>query len=446
MPNLPQQLLNSLEELENFDREAFLKAHEEENRITSVRLNPFKNADLAFPIEKQVPWCSGGYLLSERPSFTLDPLFHAGCYYVQEPGSMYLEFALKNKIDFSQKLNVLDACAAPGGKSTLLNSLISEESLLVSNEVSRSRAGVLAYNLSKWGQENCVVVNNEPQKFTRLERFFDVVVVDAPCSGSGLFRKQPEAVAHWSEPAVIACSSRQKDILYGVIPSLKTGGYLFYSTCSYSPEENEHIIDWMMSEMEMEFVEVCPHKDWGIVDTGKGLRFYPHLTDSEGFFCALLQRKGEPAIQKTRKNRSKGAVSATDRKMIADFLGKDPAFTSQVNDQYHILNESAHDFLGNFSSDFYFRKAGVAALSIKGKDVVPNHELGLWNGLKKDKFLKELSLEDAIKFLKKESFETGFSTMGLALMAFKGWGLGWAKILNNRLNNYLPLEHRILKS
>src|ERR1044071_5586576 len=201
----------------------------------------------------KIPWTEYGHYLSQRPSFTFDPLFHAGCYYVQEASSMFLEQALKQTIDLSKPLRVLDLCAAPGGKSTHILSLISKDSLLVSNEVIRSRAKILKDNIVKWGYSNVVVTNNDPKDFQRLENHFDVIVVDAPCSGSGLFRREPEAIEEWSINNVQLCCQRQQRILADIIPALKGGGILIYSTCSYSPQEDEQIVQWMRNEFPLDY-------------------------------------------------------------------------------------------------------------------------------------------------------------------------------------------------
>ena len=189
---LPQAFLNSLESVNGFNEEAFIKVHESGEQVTSIRVNPFKRFEI-LKLESRIPWTEYGYYLENRPSFTFDPLFHAGCYYVQEASSMFLEQALKQTVDLSLSLKVLDLCAAPGGKSTHILSLISKESLLVSNEVIRSRANILTDNIVKWGCSNVIVTNNDPRDFQRLENYFDVIVVDAPCSGSGLFRRDAEA-------------------------------------------------------------------------------------------------------------------------------------------------------------------------------------------------------------------------------------------------------------
>jgi 16S rRNA C967 or C1407 C5-methylase (RsmB/RsmF family) len=281
---IPQQLIESLKTVHGFEEAAFRHVHASGAQVTSVRINPAKWSAEALahqlPGVSPVPWSLYGSYLERRPSFTFDPLFHAGCYYVQEASSMFLEQALRQTTDLAQPLNVLDLCAAPGGKTTHLQSLLSEDSLLVSNEVIRSRAAVLKQNCVKWGTQNVVITNNDPQHFNRLEGFFDVVVVDAPCSGSGLFRRDEEAIEEWSPDNVQLCCGRQKRILADVFPALKEGGVLIYSTCSYSKEENEAIADWLATELQMENLTLQTEKDWHIVETtadktnAKGYRFF----------------------------------------------------------------------------------------------------------------------------------------------------------------------------
>jgi len=445
MVKLPQQLLNSLSQLDHFNAEAFVEAHSEENKITSIRLNPFKKATLDFELNDKISWSNDGYYINTRPSFTYDPLFHAGCYYVQEPGSMFIELALKQSMDLSKPLKMLDACAAPGGKSTLINSLLNNESLLVANEFIRSRAGVLVENLSKWGTSNTVVTNNDTEKFTELCAFFDAIVIDAPCSGSGLFRKQADAVDHWSEESVIACSVRQKKILADLVPALKENGVLVYSTCSYSVEEDEQIVEWLMNEYGLEYVPLTINKDWGIVETERGYRFYPHLTKSEGFFCAVLRKTSAEPAAFISKKRSSLEITKAELAILAPFLEISGHHIIKKNERFHILNTEALNFLTAYEKQFYFKKAGAVIGEIKGKDMVPDHELALVNCLDKNVTVLELDREQAIKFLKKENFEHHGQTKGLVLITYKNKGLGWAKVLPNRINNYFPNELRILK-
>ena len=446
MPSLPKQLLNSLAQLSNFDEQAFVEAHSEENKITSIRLNPFKEVALEFDLVRVVPWNQNAFYLAQRPSFTLDPLFQAGCYYVQEAGSTFIEFALKQTLDFSLPVKVLDLCAAPGGKSTLINSLLNNGSLLVANELIKSRADILVHNLAKWGTNNTVVTNNDPSRYSELPSFFDAIVVDAPCSGSGLFRKQPAAIDEWSEDAVKACSIRQKKILEDVLPSLKAQGILVYSTCSYSVEENELVVKWLCENHDMEYLPLPVTPEWGIVETEAGYRFYPHLTYSEGFFCAVLRKRvSEPLQNKRRKKTDQDQdVSETDKRILAPFLADHQYPLLKKNNQIHLLNQPAYDFLTEFEKQFYFKKAGIVVGEIKGKDLVPNQELA-WS-IYQHRDIKRLDSdrENAIQFLRKQPFDTSGHANGLTLVSYKKQGLGWVKILPNRVNNYLPNELRVL--
>ena len=250
--NLPEPLIQSLQNVKGFNEDAFKAVHQSGGQITSVRSNPEKIFNIQHSIFnaqlEKVLWSSNGYYLFERPSFTLDPLFHAGAYYVQEASSMFLEEVLKQTVDLTRPLRVLDLCAAPGGKSTLIQSVISKDSLLVSNEVIKTRVNILAENIAKWGAPNVIVTNNDPSDFKRLPGYFDVIVVDAPCSGSGLFRKDPNAINEWSENNVALCAQRQQRSLADILPSLKEGGVLIYSTCSYSQSEDEDISNWLQKE------------------------------------------------------------------------------------------------------------------------------------------------------------------------------------------------------
>ena len=264
----------------------------------SIRLNRRKawEAPASAP---PVPWCAGGHYLSDRPSFTFDPGLHAGAYYVQEASSMFVAWVLRHLCDVPVRM--LDLCAAPGGKSTLACDALPEGSLLVANEVVRSRAQVLLENLTKWGYPHVVVTNSDPADFTPLGPQFDIVLVDAPCSGEGMFRKDPRAVSEWSLENVELCVRRQRRILTDILPCLKPGGFLLYSTCTYNLRENEENVRWLRDEWGM---EVCTVPDvrpeWGI--TGNLLpgedfpvyRFLPHRTRGEGFFLAVM-RKPEDA-------------------------------------------------------------------------------------------------------------------------------------------------------
>src|SRR5690349_20465104 len=301
---LPVAFLDSLEGVAGFDRQAFEAVHATGETVTSLRINPAKLSAaeagrLLFPglMTGGVPWCEEGYYLKTRPSFTLDPLLHAGAYYVQEASSMFLWNVLEETVGKNHDaLKVLDLCAAPGGKSTLLASYF-KDALIVSNEVIKSRAAILVENITKWGSDNVVVTNNDPKDFSSLQNYFDVIVVDAPCSGSGLFRKDPEAIEEWSEENVLLCSQRQQRFVADAFPTLKKDGILIYSTCSYSEEEDEDILDWMMEHFSIDNLQLTVDNEWKIVEVQSekhkayGYRFFPHKVKGEGFFIAVFQKK-----------------------------------------------------------------------------------------------------------------------------------------------------------
>ena len=261
----------------------------------SIRMNRLKTA--LVPQGEPVPWCPEGTYLPHRPTFTFDPMLHAGGYYVQEASSMFVAYALRSHMP-QYPLMVLDLCAAPGGKSTLLRSILPDGSLLVANEVVRSRVQVLAENLAKWGHPGVVVTNNDPADFAPLAGMFDVILADVPCSGEGMFRRDPASVGEWSPAAVDACVERQRRIVDAIWPCLKPGGLFIYSTCTYNPHEDEEQVRRMRDELGAEVLPVASvPAEWGI--TGNLLpgedfpvyRFLPHRTRGEGFFLALMRKE-----------------------------------------------------------------------------------------------------------------------------------------------------------
>ncbi|HLA59991.1 MAG TPA: RsmB/NOP family class I SAM-dependent RNA methyltransferase, partial [Puia sp.] len=305
-----------MKKLDHFDPDAFQRVHDSGEQLVSIHLNAEKSirhtdmlstekADHSFELAGKVPWASDAYYLKRRPSFILDPLFHAGAYYVQEASGMFVSFALKQIADLNQKLKVLDLCAAPGGKSTLIQSLISPQSLLLCNEVIKTRVPVLTQNLTKWGRANGIVSNNDPSHFRRMPGFFDIILIDAPCSGSGLYRKDPDAASSWSTELVKLCNQRQQRILSDVWDCLKEDGFLIYSTCSYSKEENEDILDFLFNQYSCKTVTLNPDPIWNIVETQSdlagalGYRFYPDKLSGEGFFLSIIQKKQTAGAEKS---------------------------------------------------------------------------------------------------------------------------------------------------
>jgi 16S rRNA C967 or C1407 C5-methylase (RsmB/RsmF family) len=305
---LPDEFLQSLQGVPGFDEESFVTVHQKEEGVTSIRTNPAKWPEAgeepqaaegyASPLtvlHSPVPWSEYGRYLQQRPSFTFDPLFHAGCYYVQEASSMFMEQAVKQLTDSSKPLNVLDLCAAPGGKSTHLQSLLSPGSLVVSNEFIKQRSIVLTDNIIKWGCSNVFVANNDPKAFQKLGGFFDLMVVDAPCSGSGLFRKDRDAISEWSLHNVELCSQRQQRILNDALPSLKENGILVYSTCSYSQKRMKN--NGLAGRRKgMENIKLSITDDNIVVTKSgstfsTGYRFYPDKIQGKDFSLPVSAKK-----------------------------------------------------------------------------------------------------------------------------------------------------------
>lgn len=449
---LPENLLASLETVEGFDRETFLKVHGSGDQITSLRINPDKFSILnsQFSIDEKIPWSQYGFYLKERPSFTFDPLFHAGCYYVQEASSMFLEQALKQLVDLSQPLKVLDLCAAPGGKSTHIQSLISPGSLLVSNEIIRSRSHVLVDNIIKWGSRNVVVTNNDPSAFRNIEGFFDVIVVDAPCSGSGLFRKDEEAINEWSLNNVQLCSQRQQRILADALPALKENGILIYSTCSYSREEDEDITDWLVEEMAMENLKLKIEGEWGIIESNsvrmnsKGYRFYPDKVKGEGFFLSCF-RKASEAEERKYKPAKPEKTSSKEKEVIQLWIKQEGVEIIKEKDMLFVLPV---DLLNDYSilkNVLNIQYKGIGLGQIMKEKLVPQHSLALSTIISDNIRANELSYGEAINYLQRQELNFNSSGKGWQLVRYKGYNLGWINILPNRINNYYPKELRILK-
>lgn len=444
----PPDFLPSLDGLPGFNETAFVAAHDADPPVT-IRLNPFKLAR-AFDAAGRVPWSEWGRRLPVRPVFTLDPLFHAGCYYVQEASSMALESTLRSVVDLSDDLRVLDLCAAPGGKSTLLASLLTPDSVLVANEVIKLRAAVLADNLTKWGVINSFVTNNDPRDFQRLPGYFDVLVVDAPCSGSGLFRKDPLAQTEWSLEAVRLCAQRQQRILADAWPTLRENGVLIYSTCSYSAAENEQVLDWLAETFAVESVPLPQLAEMGVVETQSerglaGYRFWPNRVAGEGFFLAVLRKRraelearfraGKVPPNKNRRREEQAFTRWVEDLDEYDWVAK--------NDEYYLLRPGHRSVFDQLASTLYLRKAGVRLGRLAGTDLIPDHELAQCIALRSDFPTLPLDCDQALKFLRKEDVPVPPGHTGWAVGRHEGHALGWAKLLPNRLNNYYPKDLRI---
>ncbi len=278
---------------ERFD--SYLKAFETDAPV-SIRLNPEKAKELTADGER-VPWCRNAYYLPQRPNFTYDPLLHAGCYYVQEAGSMFLDTVMQQWVPDAPVV-MIDFCAAPGGKSLLARTALAAGSVMFSNEPMRNRANILAENVEKWGYADHFVTNNFPRDYRRAKMIADVVLCDVPCSGEGMFRKDEATIREWSMQNVEKCARLQREIVADAWSCLADGGLFIYSTCTFNTHEDEENIQWMLDELGAEVLPVKVDAAWNI--TGSLLdgfsqpvyRFIPGISKGEGLFLCVLRKGG----------------------------------------------------------------------------------------------------------------------------------------------------------
>ncbi|MCC8198940.1 MAG: RsmB/NOP family class I SAM-dependent RNA methyltransferase [Tannerellaceae bacterium] len=448
---LPADFISRIQALLGTDYPAFEAALQETPPV-SIRMNPVKYDKS--PEGLPVTWSEHGYYLSQRPTFTFDPLFHAGAYYVQEASSMFLQEAIRTVV--KDPVRCLDLCAAPGGKSTHLLSALPERSLLVSNEVIRNRCHILAETLTKWGNPYTIVSQNDPAAFSSLTHFFDVIVADVPCSGEGMFRKDPASREEWSLPHVDMCAARQRRIIYDIWDALAPGGFLIYSTCTYNTEENEENIHQFIQELGAEPVLIPVLPAWGIsgpfIYDHPVYRFFPHKTQGEGFFLAVLRKKeGERTVLTYKPESGKKG-----NRPVSVFPG-DISGWLRESDHFHLFTNGERlqafpkEYLPEYKQLASLLKvvtAGISLGEIKGKDVMPAHPLAMSTFFSPDHFSQvEIGWEDAIRFLRKETFPLDASLpKGYVVLTWQGVPLGFVKHLGNRANNLYPQEWRIRSS
>jgi 16S rRNA C967 or C1407 C5-methylase (RsmB/RsmF family)/NOL1/NOP2/fmu family ribosome biogenesis protein len=441
----PEEFVQRISYQEYVDAGNLLKALEEPSPV-SLRVNRAKWARLPLNAEP-VPWCSNGYYLPYRPAYTLDPLFHSGCYYPQEASSMFLEKVIKTVAGPGEKLKVLDLCGSPGGKSTHISNLIGPSGLLISNEVVRSRAAILSETLTKWGSGNVMVTQNDPAVLGRLTGYFDLILVDAPCSGEGMFRNST-AISEWSVENAGHCGVRQKRILMDIWPALKENGILVYSTCTFNPGENEENISWLLSRQKAECLRIDVNEYPGVHEIDYqgiyGYGFYPDKIRGEGFFVSAVRKTSAEATRHFRSQK------------IADFKpGKtDLAIASSWADFPHdrILRRGEEIIaIPSHQEDYFYLfqnlkvvKSGTRIAVRKKENYIPTHELALSIHLKHKAFpVRELDLSRALSYLRRDNLNWQVKFKGWNLVTYMGINLGFVNNLGNRLNNYFPVVWRI---
>ena len=447
---LPEEFVRSMREMLGDEAERLFSALDTPAEV-SIRVNPAKPAEV-FEGEA-IGWSPNGRYLAERPQFTLDPLMHGGAYYVQEASSQFVAHILRQ--DNLEGERVLDMCAAPGGKTTVYSSLVGREGLVVANDINRGRTLALSDNVQRWGMGNVVVTCNEPEHIGAFEQWFDVVAVDAPCSGEGMFRKMDEAREEWTPASVEQCVARQRDILAEAWRALRPGGKLIYSTCTFNDREDEGVVRWLVEEYGDEIVaaeRVDTEDKWGIIRSDIGpfqcFHFYPHSARGEGFFAAVACKAEGVAKRRTPKGR---------RKVFTTLQSKDLAEVSRwvddakkmsfrcVGDIVYGYNSAVMEDVTQLSESLSVVYSGVAMGQIFKGTLKPEHSLALFVGRNRDVVPEvELSLEDAQNYLRRQDIDAKQFSEGVNVVTYKGVAIGFIKRIGARCNNMYPKDLRIL--
>lgn len=480
--SIPQPFLDYLATIPGLDADALGKALESHPgtgiRVNRRKLTPQQGESL-YPDAQRIDWCESGFTLTERPVFTLNPLLHAGCFYVQDPSSMIYEqliSSLRAGIN-KDSVTLLDFCAAPGGKTTAMINALKDTDVVVANEYVAARGKILRENLQKWGFSNIITTGDESGSYAALPSVFDIIAVDAPCSGEGMMRKEEIARSQWSHRLTEECALLQREILRDIAGILRPGGYLIYSTCTFNLKEDEENSLYIQNELGLNPVVIdrlglkgISHVRRGLVDGVEALRFMPHITpQGEGIYLSIFQKPeaeyGETeslnidgcttSPQKTGKkekgNKKRGGETQTlpkeDKEWLSSLIkpGKDIGF--EINDNYVNAVPTNIIPLRSLLADKKIRitSSGIPAGEMKGKNFIPDSRLVLADFYSRDA-LKSIEVDEAgaLSYLRRESFALDPNiSKGYVVINYKGHPLGLMKNLGNRANNLFPSPWRI---
>ena len=438
VPKLPDSFSTRIKKQFDGDHEAILQAFDQDTTISN-RYNPRK----AFlpAIQAAVPWSSHAYYLEKRPNYALDPLFHAGAYYPQEASSLILEEIMNHIQQTTHPSRLLDLCAAPGGKSTHLLSLIDKDSVLLCNEIVPKRFAVLNENLIKWGHSNFISTNYRPDQIARLDAIFDVVLVDAPCSGEGLFRKQKEWRSEWHPDNCALCARRQIRILDQAIKNVRNGGYLIYSTCTLNPEENMDQIIRLTETSLFEAIEFPTIKEFGFVEqkTKKAIGYLslPHKIKGEPFFISCLKKEGRPNYKMPEANRLKNRFSddiTAPFQIGTSFVELDGSLYLKNKNQQQL-----RQWLIKKGLRYFLPTLG----SFKHNDLIPDHFSAMNSHVEPNHPKIEVNESEALQYLRHEKIALDVSAKGWYLLSYRDIGLGWVKFDGRRIINKYPIKWRL---
>lgn len=458
MINLPTAFKNKYYDLLGEKEATRLFASLNEESKKAFRINSLKaNQRTSYQLNQPVPGIKNAYYGEVHGN---DPEWVSGLVYSQDPAAMFP--AMLANVQPGQK--VLDLCAAPGGKTTQLGEALKGQGLLVANEISRKRVKILRENLERWGVTNALITNNSADTLAKnFKQFFDVILVDAPCSGEGMFRKNPEAISYWSPAYVKECQERQKEILKPALSMLKPGGKLVYSTCTFSPEEDEQIVSWLVKNYQME-IEDAPfdlkvsHGQPNFTSShltalNKTFRFWPQDGLGEGQFAAILRSKGESPIEKIiKKKRSKHnslTLSKQDKVLLHNVLDNFTLPLALENWSDKALIHHNHVFLPAIilkNTDLKIINNGVELGIIKKKRFEPGHQLAEVLGQVKQTRVINLNKEQYLKYLHGEALQIKSNLKGFVLISCNKLIFSFGKISGQgNLKNFYPKGLRTLK-
>lgn len=413
--------------------------------LTSVRLNPFKRSH-NLSLGKQVPWCPGAYYLEQRPAFNFDPYFHAGHYYVQEASSMFLDHVLR-QIDLPKNSKVLDLCSAPGGKATLLASYLGEDGFLHCHEYDNYRANVLRQNITRWGTSNTLITQGPLHNLSRIEIKYDLVLIDAPCSGEGMFRKEARAIDQWSSNKINHCCMLQKNLLELANQLCIPGGYIYYSTCTYNEQENENQIQQFLNQND--YISQALELPFNVRTSTSAIntyRCYPHLIQGEGFSFSLLKKQSEANL-KLSKTQSKN-IRILNNQLLNPWITNPEQYNllSHHEINYAIPSTLLAHVVSIINSNNIL-SCGIPFGVWKGTNFYPEHALSQAIAVTDNIDSTNLSDQEAIQYLKCLSVPARTQTDNTWIKArFEQASLGWIKNTSNGFKNYFPKYLRILSN
>jgi 16S rRNA C967 or C1407 C5-methylase (RsmB/RsmF family)/NOL1/NOP2/fmu family ribosome biogenesis protein len=452
MPTLPPAFVDRIN-VQFGDEAPFVIAALGQNARTSVLINPAKSALVSpFDLAESVAWNKYGFLLKDRPAFTLDPRLHGGHYYVQESSSMMIAHVLQVLFPDNRDITCFDLCAAPGGKSLNILNHLQGEGLLVSNEVNPLRNSILRETLCKWGSLNKVVTKRNTNDFAALNGLFDFVLVDAPCSGEGMFRKDDFAVSQWSPALVKQCASTQANILQDAWALVSEGGYLAFSTCTFAPEENVENATRIAALDNCEAIRIPVPDTWNLSEINSGfygLQFLPHKVPGEGFFISVFRK-----ISSSSSKNAKGIVpfwknaAAELRSSVGEWVNLSANERVFINTKNEVAVVSAHSekslkVVDTLIKNDLATEPGLIIATVKGRDFIPEHGMAMNTLSKSDDITVDISTEMALDYLRRDLADIPTDKLGWLLLRSEGVVLGWVKKMNHRINNYYPVEWRV---